>query len=440
MARSQERRVTGQRAMAVDGSEPADTAQQFLADDDECGDSAGVRLHAGLRPKARAPVPAAGIDWLPVVTWLVDDMHAQTDFNAFFASYMFEINHNTWTQLLLDAGPHNTRNIDAVHRRIAELHEYQRDYYANQLPSLLSTYALTALGDFSTEAKINAVQTLAQTLYYTEYFRQYYGEPAPEPGSTYSLCMDMLREHLEPYIGEMILGSGSTAAQRAWTDQGSKAGTALAVVNTITLFARVLGLVSDDAVRDLIQQIRTVCVVENHGALNLYSKITVLTHIGLNFRGQIAFEQVAWVFEFFDEIQVEIIQMFDDESNANRDILLDLVAEIITCYNYSRHFTPALANYVAFVGKEVERKYARVAGAQFCYRYYAHADVPSDHESVSLYHMLMSQPRNGGANSANSGNSASSAKFANSGNSANSASSGNSANSGNSGNSDKGKL
>ena len=48
---------------------------------------------------------------------------------------------------------------------------------------------------------------------------------------------------------------------------------------------------------------------------------------------------------------------------------------------------PRLAKYKAFVQGQVARKYA--PGEPFVYRYFAHADLPSDHEAVSLYHMLM---------------------------------------------------
>jgi hypothetical protein len=93
--------------------------------------------------------------------------------------------------------------------------------------------------------------------------------------------------------------------------------------------------------------------------------------------------------QFFDRECDALLSGWEDSANLNRDILLDLVAEIVSCYHYSRHFTGtgALAKYKAFVQGQVARKYA--PGEPFVYRYFAHADLPSDHEAVSLYHMLM---------------------------------------------------
>ena len=93
--------------------------------------------------------------------------------------------------------------------------------------------------------------------------------------------------------------------------------------------------------------------------------------------------------QFFDRECDALLSGWEDSANLNRDILLDLVAEIVSCYHYSRHFTGtgALTKYKAFVQGQVARKYA--PGEPFVYRYFAHADLPSDHEAVSLYHMLM---------------------------------------------------
>ena len=62
---------------------------------------------------------------------------------------------------------------------------------------------------------------------------------------------------------------------------------ALAVVNTLTLFAWELGLVSEKAMKKVLWLLRKVFIDDDQGRLNLYSKVTVLTHLGLNFRGQV---------------------------------------------------------------------------------------------------------------------------------------------------------
>merc|ERR1712083_132126 len=79
---------------------------------------------------------------------------------------------------------------------------------------------------------------------------------------------------------------------------------------------------------------------------------------------------------------------FEDTSNPERAIVLDIIAETLTGYRYFNHWTPSRVRYESFVAGEIGRKYAE--RSDHVYRYYAHADFPSDHEALSLYHMIMS--------------------------------------------------
>ena len=67
-------------------------------------------------------------------------------------------------------------------------------------------------------------------------------------------------------------------------------------------------------------------------------------------------------------------QQIDEFLHSGCDITRDLVAEIVTCYRYARRRTAALERYLAFVRREVERKYS---STPFHYRFYAHADTPA---------------------------------------------------------------
>ena len=179
--------------------------------------------------------------------------------------------------------------------------------------------------------------------------------------------------------------------------QGAKLSVVLAAVNTITLFMRAAGLLDAAQLTRALENLRHAFDTTNHGKLNLYSKIAVLTHIGLNLvdlRGcpdgaascSLESAQVSWIFSFFDEIEPVLLTAFQDWTNTNRDIILDLVAEIVTCYRYARRRTVALGHYLAFVRREVEHKYSHT---RYRYRFYAHADIASDHEALSLYHAYM---------------------------------------------------
>jgi hypothetical protein len=201
-------------------------------------------------------------------------------------------------------------------------------------------------------------------------------------------CREHLAAQLVPHLDAFVLASAARAAERPPHEQAAKLSVALACVNTVTLFAPATGALDDAQLSRALALLKHTFGARNPGGLNLYSKVAVLTHIGLNCKGRVGLPHLGWIFDFFDAAEPQLLGAFEDWSNTNRDITLDLVAEIVTCYRFSRHATPALRRYVAFVRHEVARKYS---GVGYRFRFYAHADLASDHEAVSLYHAFLAQ-------------------------------------------------
>lgn len=309
-----------------------------------------------------------------VVLWLARDMDERTDDNTFLASYFFAISRPDWTCLLGDDC------AARVMERIEELHVWQYHVCAEKIARPARTERVLVPSDFVYESTTFAIQRVAQALYYLRYF----GRVASKQ---LSRSLEELRMQLMPHLQQFIRGGICSSSHYPWaTSQDSKLSVALAVVNTVMLFARVLFLMSMQDLEYALAMLRQMYMVEDYGQMDLYSKASIIAHIGLNCQGQCGFVHVAWLFDYFDSLQPQLLASFEDLNNPRRDIILDLVAEIITCYRYFHHHTPHLEHYMAFMRHEVQRKYC----GHFSYRYYAHADLPSDHEAVSLYHMFIS--------------------------------------------------
>ena len=348
------------------------------------------------------------IEWGLVVDWLVHEMAQHTDYSAFFASYLFEEHHHVWTGLVTGGAP----AVASVHSHIRRLHAWERANVKEKLrtyAAALVSGAAQPAGDFSTGQNVFELQKGAQVLYYERYFNsfgQWQGAGGGDTGqgqcpwaTSHSsmqeqhVCHQQVSAQLAPNIAGFIQGGLARAAERPASDQPSKVSLVLAVVNTLTLFGRVLGLVDQRGLSFSLALLQRGCGAENHGELNMYSKIVVLAHVGLNIKGQCHFDDVAWIFQYFDDIEGELLAAFDDVANPNRDIILDLVAEVCTCYYYSNHCTDSLSRYLLFVKREVRRKYSAgfASSQQGQSTYYAHADLASAHEAVSLYHLFMVQ-------------------------------------------------
>ena len=150
---------------------------------------------------------SAQFNWQPVVAWLADDMAERTDYNAFFAAFLFQRDPSTWKRRLdpmwedpaLEGGQGRGagaepmddgcfRDTHRIFERIGELHEYQLEYYTGAMareqmkcdaPAVLQQAGGTRIvGQFSTEQQVFNLQNLAQLLYYMRYFNGFYGPKA----------------------------------------------------------------------------------------------------------------------------------------------------------------------------------------------------------------------------------------------------------------------
>jgi hypothetical protein len=165
--------------------------------------------------------------------------------------------------------------------------------------------------------------------------------------------------------------------------QPERLGLCLAVVNCATLFDR--DRVDSRSMRCIVAAIQRRFIDDDRIGLDMHSKLSVATHVGMNLRTSLADRpDCAWLFTLFETMHGPLMEHFN-RRDSSADITLDLVAEIVTCYYYANRRQRA---YEQFVHKEVARKYG---DSRFTYRYYAHVDFPSDHEAISLYHMALAK-------------------------------------------------
>lgn len=310
-----------------------------------------------------------------VVLWLVRNMKTKTDFNSFLMSKFFVLGQPDLVRLLGKCGAAQTM------ARVDALHHWQQDTdRQNFAETKMRFLSSGSLGSASTTF---AVQGMAQALYYMHYFAQ--GQ-LPEQ---YDHCCKVLHKYLMPHLHEFI-----SCSVRCWDTETSlvpeaeKLSIALAVVNTFTLFLRSIGMVQAHDLQEVLALFRQLYIVQDSGELGIHGKAAVLSHILLNVRGQCEFADVDWIFVWLESVQPELLCAFEDTNNPSRDIVLDLVAEILTGYRYFNCWSPSRERYETFVAGEIRRKYAD--RFDWVYRYYAHADFPSDHEALSLYHMMIS--------------------------------------------------
>lgn len=307
-----------------------------------------------------------------VVMWLVRNMLERTDNNSFLMSHFFVLGQPDLLRLLGKGGAANT------FARMQALHYWQEGVYLQDFVETARRFL--APGNFRSRSTTFAVQDMAQALYYIHYFA-----PNSLPDDCVR-CHEVLRSKLVPRLHEFICCS--VRCRDPAIPQDSKLSVALAVVNTVTLFMRLMGLLSRHDLQQVLALFQQLYMEEDIGELDLFGKTSVLAHIVLNVRGQCEFVHVAWIFEYLDSVQPQLQMAFEDESDPRRTIALDLIAEVLTGYRYFNHWTPSRVSYESFVAFEIRRKYAE--RVDHVYRFYAHADFPSDHEALSLYHMMMS--------------------------------------------------
>ena len=318
---------------------------------------------------------AAATEVAPVVHWLVECLFyskprggaSTNEFNTFFTGYLFSLNTRVWAPHL----KHVPYTADEVRRRIAGVD-------AQYLRKLLMQQSHAQEEEESTpfvERRMDASRLLraapaAQTAFYLrEYFKRPRGTmPAP------------------PCYASRVRRTAALLRGAADRTQADRLGLCLAVVNSATLFDR--DRLRTEAQRAVVAQVRESFIDADDIGLSMHSKLSVATHVGMNFREQLATRaDCGWLFAFFKAQRRPLLAHFASRGGS-ADITLDLVAEIVTCYHYAGRCPGA---YEQFVIGEVARKYAASHPSQYTYRYFAHVDYPSDHEAISLYHMSLAQ-------------------------------------------------
>ena len=139
-----------------------------------------------------------------------------------------------------------------------------------------------------------------------------------------------------------------------------------------------------------LHQFKEHYIIKNTGEFDIPTKAVILAHVGMNCMGMAQFKDVFWIFEYFDSVAQEIIDMFQ-EHLAVHHILLDIVSEILCCYQYHDYHSDSLFIYQKFVKDQVEKKYVSI-NLMYEYRYYADAKWASDHEAISIYHLITAYP------------------------------------------------
>lgn len=312
------------------------------------------------------------VDFDYVSMWLVENMETQTDDIAFLTSYLFVVGREELIGLLGEAGAKKAQ------LRINELYAWM---HCRCVDDIGKAQLDVLLDDIGTKNTTFGISDAARALHYLRHFAY------PET-ETHRLCVETLRAKLVPHLQDFIRLSLSTSVRQfSFTSDNSNLSLSLAVVNTVTLFLRTLGLLSIQDLKQALGLLRQMYIEEDCGGLSMYNKACVFAHVLLNVQGHCSIKDVSWVFDWLDMWQPLLQAVFQDFSNPHRAMCLDLFAEVITGYRYFNYWTPSRMRYEWFVAAETKRKY--VDRSDHVYRYYAHPDFPSDHEALSLYHMTI---------------------------------------------------
>ena len=93
---------------------------------------------------------------------------------------------------------------------------------------------------------------------------------------------------------------------------------ALALMNTVFLFFRVLGFLSQRQLTDALWQVREHYILHDTGHLSTIQKTTVLAHVGLNCMGMAKWADISWVFDYLDSVAQELLQTLDHPESPDR--------------------------------------------------------------------------------------------------------------------------
>lgn len=308
-----------------------------------------------------------------VVAWLVSNLSERDDDNSLFSAHLFRTGRLNWREYVDPA------KVDQIQNRLQLL-----QFVAHNKDSCLleeNTGMTTVPSNWGDSDNLFLVQRISQALYYKH---RGGGTPTQSEFDIMTLLHINLVPRLRQFIDEV-----STAESLA-DKPALRFAAAVALVNTVFLFFRTLGFLSQQQLTDALWQVRENYVVRNTGELTEMQKIIVLAHVGMNCMGMAKWADISWLFDYLDSSAQELLQLQGDAESLDRDILLDVVAEVLCCYRYHNYHSRAALMYARFVQQKVGPKYLEDTAYEF--RYFADESLPSDHEAISLYHLIVAYP------------------------------------------------
>ena len=307
-----------------------------------------------------------------VVAWLVSNFSDRDDDNALFSAHLFRAGRLNWREYV------DTDRVEQIQNRLHLLHIIARNKYSRFLEE---NDMKTVPPNWGDSDDVFLIQRIAQALYY-----KHRGEHANTQSELD--IMTLLHVNLIPKLAQFI--DTVLTAESLDDKPALRVGVALALMNTVFLFFRVLGFLSQQQLADALQQVRGHYIVHDTGNLATIQKTIVLAHVGLNCMGMAKWADISWLFDYLDSIVLELLELQDDAESPERHILLDVVAEVLCCYRYQGHHSSAALLYARFVEQKVGPKY--LGNRAYEFRYWADEALPSDHEAISLYHLIAAYP------------------------------------------------
>lgn len=308
-----------------------------------------------------------------VVAWLVSNFSERDDDNSLFSAHLFRAGRLNWREYV-DPG-----NIEQIQNRLQLLHIITRNKYSRFLEENDMKTVKLNWGDADS---MFLIQRVSQALYY-----KHRGEHTNTQSELD--MMTLLHVNLIPNLGQFI---DAVLTAESLTDKPAlRFAVSLAVMNTVFLFFRMLGFLSQQQLTDALWQVREHYIVHNTGHLTTTQKTIVLAHVGLNCMGMAKWADISWLFDYLDSTAKELLELQDNAESSERHILLDVVAEVLCCYRYQGYHSRAAVMYAQFVEQKVGPKYV-VENRAYEFRYWADEGLPSDHEAISLYHLIAAYP------------------------------------------------
>jgi hypothetical protein len=270
----------------------------------------GGRLPAPAAGAAAEPMgDTAGADLVElsfaqrrgVMLWLVSNFIERDDDNSLFSAHLFRTGRLNWREY---AHPNDVEEIqDRLQLlQIITRNKYSRFLEENDMKTLPSNW-----GDAE---NVFLIQRISQALYY-----KHRGETNTPTQSELDI-MTLLHVSLIPNVGEFI--DESLGAESLSDKPALSFSVALAIVNTVFLFFRVLGFLSQQQLTDALWQARGHYIVHNTGKLTVMQTTIVLAHVGLNCMGMAKWADISWVFDYLDSVAQELLQTLDHPESPDR--------------------------------------------------------------------------------------------------------------------------